>query len=107
MEPDNRYVSQRNERREREQREMAKRLAAKEAGIGSEDGSSRVSGSHSMSDSDTYTQVIKDRKSRPTDPAELSPAWISPAQHQLSFIATCTGSEEFVAERGGAEKVQG
>lgn len=36
---------------------MAKRLAAKEAGIGSEDGSSRLSGSHSISDSDTYTQV--------------------------------------------------
>lgn len=51
-------ISQRNERREREQRELAKRLAAKEAGIGSEDGSSRVSGSHSISDSDTYTQVV-------------------------------------------------
>lgn len=48
-------ILQRNERREREQREMAKRLAA--SGIGSEDGSSRVSGSHSISDSDTYTQV--------------------------------------------------
>ncbi|XP_050464943.1 voltage-dependent T-type calcium channel subunit alpha-1G isoform X6 [Cataglyphis hispanica] len=47
------FSSERNERREREQREMAKKLAA---GIGSEDGSSRVSGSHSISDSDTYTQ---------------------------------------------------
>lgn len=38
---------------------MAKRLAAKEAaGMGSEDGSSRMSGSHSISDSDTYTQVV-------------------------------------------------
>jgi len=52
---------------------MAKRLAAKEAGISSEDGSSRVSGSHSISDSDTYTQVIKNRKSRPTDPVKVSP----------------------------------
>lgn len=51
-------ISQRNERREREQRELAKRLAAKEAGMGSEDGSSRMSGSHSISDSDTYTQVV-------------------------------------------------
>lgn len=49
---------QRNERREREQREMA-RLAAKEAGIGSDDGSSRISRSHSITDSDTYTQVRK------------------------------------------------
>ncbi|XP_011633278.1 voltage-dependent T-type calcium channel subunit alpha-1G-like isoform X4 [Pogonomyrmex barbatus] len=53
------FSSERNERREREQREMAKRLAAKEAGMGSEDGSSRVSGSHSISDSDTYTQDQK------------------------------------------------
>lgn len=36
---------------------MAKRLAKEAAGMGSEDGSSRVSGSHSVSDSDTYTQV--------------------------------------------------
>lgn len=49
---------QRNERREREQREMA-RLAAKETGIGSDDGSSRISRSHSITDSDTYTQVRK------------------------------------------------
>ncbi|XP_024872842.1 voltage-dependent T-type calcium channel subunit alpha-1G isoform X2 [Temnothorax curvispinosus] len=53
------FSSERNERREREQRELAKRLAAKEAGMGSEDGSSRVSGSHSISDSDTYTQDQK------------------------------------------------
>ncbi|XP_011061777.1 PREDICTED: voltage-dependent T-type calcium channel subunit alpha-1G isoform X4 [Acromyrmex echinatior] len=53
------FSSERNERREREQRELAKRLAAKEAGIGSEDGSSRISGSHSISDSDTYTQDQK------------------------------------------------
>ncbi|XP_043790226.1 voltage-dependent T-type calcium channel subunit alpha-1G isoform X2 [Apis laboriosa] len=52
------FSSERNERREREQREMA-RLAAKEAGIGSDDGSSRISRSHSITDSDTYTQ---DRK---------------------------------------------
>ncbi|KYQ53200.1 Voltage-dependent T-type calcium channel subunit alpha-1I [Trachymyrmex zeteki] len=53
------FSSERNERREREQRELAKRLAAKEAGMGSEDGSSRISGSHSISDSDTYTQDQK------------------------------------------------
>ncbi|CAK9796450.1 Voltage-dependent T-type calcium channel subunit alpha-1H [Anthophora quadrimaculata] len=52
------FSSERNERREREQREMA-RLAAKEAGMGSDDGSSRISRSHSITDSDTYTQ---DRK---------------------------------------------
>ncbi|XP_017887476.1 voltage-dependent T-type calcium channel subunit alpha-1G isoform X3 [Ceratina calcarata] len=52
------FSSERNERREREQREMAK-LAAKEAGMGSDDGSSRISRSHSITDSDTYTQ---DRK---------------------------------------------
>lgn len=52
----NNVFSQRNERREREQREMAK-LAAKEAGIGSDEGSSRISRSHSITDSDTYTQV--------------------------------------------------
>ncbi|XP_012271946.2 voltage-dependent T-type calcium channel subunit alpha-1H [Orussus abietinus] len=52
------FSSERNERREREQREQA-RLASKEAGLGSDDGSSRFSGSHSVSDSDTYTQ---DRK---------------------------------------------
>ncbi|XP_076757109.1 ca[2+]-channel protein alpha[[1]] subunit T [Xylocopa sonorina] len=52
------FSSERNERREREQREMA-RLAAKEAGLGSDDGSSRISRSHSITDSDTYTQ---DRK---------------------------------------------
>ncbi|XP_061937482.1 voltage-dependent T-type calcium channel subunit alpha-1G isoform X5 [Apis cerana] len=52
------FSSERNERREREQREMA-RLAAKETGIGSDDGSSRISRSHSITDSDTYTQ---DRK---------------------------------------------
>ncbi|XP_072749340.1 ca[2+]-channel protein alpha[[1]] subunit T isoform X3 [Anoplolepis gracilipes] len=50
------FSSERNERREREQREMAKRIAA---GLGSEDGSSRISGSHSISDSDTYTQDQK------------------------------------------------
>ncbi|XP_011298535.1 voltage-dependent T-type calcium channel subunit alpha-1H isoform X1 [Fopius arisanus] len=49
------FSSERNERREREQREMAK-LAAKESGIGSDEGSSsRLSGSHSITDSDTYT----------------------------------------------------
>ncbi|XP_014476134.1 PREDICTED: voltage-dependent T-type calcium channel subunit alpha-1G isoform X2 [Dinoponera quadriceps] len=53
------FSSERNERREREQREMEKKLAAKEAGMGSEDGSSKMSRSHSISDSDTYTQ---DRK---------------------------------------------
>ncbi|KAF7408826.1 hypothetical protein HZH66_003363 [Vespula vulgaris] len=37
---------------------MAK-LAAKEAGMGSEEGSSRVSRSHSITDSDTYTQERK------------------------------------------------
>ncbi|XP_076629158.1 ca[2+]-channel protein alpha[[1]] subunit T isoform X2 [Colletes latitarsis] len=52
------FSSERNERREREQREMAK-LAAKEAGMGSDEGSSRISRSHSITDSDTYTQ---DRK---------------------------------------------
>nr|XP_031829681.1 voltage-dependent T-type calcium channel subunit alpha-1G isoform X6 [Nomia melanderi]XP_031829682.1 voltage-dependent T-type calcium channel subunit alpha-1G isoform X6 [Nomia melanderi]XP_031829683.1 voltage-dependent T-type calcium channel subunit alpha-1G isoform X6 [Nomia melanderi] len=52
------FSSERNERREREQREMA-RLAAKEVGMGSDDGSSRISRSHSITDSDTYTQ---DRK---------------------------------------------
>ncbi|XP_015590684.1 voltage-dependent T-type calcium channel subunit alpha-1G isoform X2 [Cephus cinctus] len=52
------FSSERNERREREQREMA-RLAAKEAGIGSDGGSSRVSRSHSVTDSDTYTQDHK------------------------------------------------
>ncbi|XP_076671262.1 ca[2+]-channel protein alpha[[1]] subunit T isoform X2 [Andrena cerasifolii] len=52
------FSSERNERREREQREMA-RLAAKEAGMGSDEGSSRISRSHSITDSDTYTQ---DRK---------------------------------------------
>nr|XP_034187863.1 voltage-dependent T-type calcium channel subunit alpha-1G isoform X2 [Osmia lignaria] len=52
------FSSERNERREREQREMAK-LAAKEAGMGSDDGSSRISRSHSITDSDTCTQ---DRK---------------------------------------------
>ncbi|KAI4492631.1 hypothetical protein M0804_002422 [Polistes exclamans] len=52
------FSSERNERREREQREMAK-LAAKEAGMGSEEGSSRVSRSHSITDSDTYTQERK------------------------------------------------
>lgn len=36
---------------------MAK-LAAKEAGIGSDEGSSRVSRSHSITDSDTYTQQV-------------------------------------------------
>ncbi|KAF7415260.1 hypothetical protein HZH68_003749 [Vespula germanica] len=55
------FSSERNERREREQREMAK-LAAKEAGMGSEEGSSRVSRSHSITDSDTYTQV-RDKRS--------------------------------------------
>lgn len=35
------------------------RLAAKETGIGSDDGSSRISRSHSITDSDTYTQVRK------------------------------------------------
>ncbi|XP_043279954.1 voltage-dependent T-type calcium channel subunit alpha-1G isoform X2 [Venturia canescens] len=49
------FSSERNERREREQREMAK-LSAKEGGIGSDDGSSRISRSHSITDSDTYTQ---------------------------------------------------
>ncbi|KAF3426149.1 hypothetical protein E2986_13574 [Frieseomelitta varia] len=49
-------LEKRNERREREQREMA-RLAAKEAGMGSDDGSSRISRSHSITDSDTYTQI--------------------------------------------------
>ncbi|XP_026299337.1 voltage-dependent T-type calcium channel subunit alpha-1G isoform X4 [Apis mellifera] len=49
------FSSERNERREREQREMA-RLAAKETGIDSDDGSSRISRSHSITDSDTYTQ---------------------------------------------------
>ncbi|XP_011497163.1 PREDICTED: voltage-dependent T-type calcium channel subunit alpha-1G [Ceratosolen solmsi marchali] len=52
------FSSERNERREREQRELA-RLAAKEAGLGSEEGSSRISRSHSISDSDTYTQDQK------------------------------------------------
>ncbi|KAG7209645.1 hypothetical protein KM043_011292 [Ampulex compressa] len=52
------FSSERNERREREQREIARR-AAKEAGMGSDEGSSRVSRSHSITDSDTYTQ---DRK---------------------------------------------
>ncbi|XP_058804886.1 voltage-dependent T-type calcium channel subunit alpha-1G isoform X2 [Phymastichus coffea] len=52
------FSSERNERREREQRELA-RLAAKEAGLGSEEGSSRISRSHSISDSDTYTQDHK------------------------------------------------
>ncbi|XP_023315824.1 voltage-dependent T-type calcium channel subunit alpha-1G isoform X4 [Trichogramma pretiosum] len=52
------FSSERNERREREQRELA-RIAAKEAGYGSEEGSSRVSRSHSVSDSDTYTQDQK------------------------------------------------
>ncbi|OAD58478.1 Voltage-dependent T-type calcium channel subunit alpha-1H [Eufriesea mexicana] len=50
------FSSERNERREREQREMA-RLAAKEGGMGSDDGSSRISRSHSITDSDTYTQL--------------------------------------------------
>ncbi|XP_032672120.1 voltage-dependent T-type calcium channel subunit alpha-1G-like isoform X4 [Odontomachus brunneus] len=62
------FSSERNERREREQREMEKRLAAKEAGMGSEDGSSRVSRSHSISDSDTYTQ---DRKNSCQSAEEL------------------------------------
>ncbi|XP_033214107.1 voltage-dependent T-type calcium channel subunit alpha-1H-like [Belonocnema kinseyi] len=49
------FSSERNERREREQRELA-RLAAKEAGFGSDERLSRISGSYSATESDTYTQ---------------------------------------------------
>ncbi|KAK0098542.1 hypothetical protein PV326_007002 [Microctonus aethiopoides] len=54
------FSSERNERREREQREMAK-LTSKGSGVGSDEegSSSRFSGPHSITDSDTYTQ---DRK---------------------------------------------
>lgn len=49
---------QRNERREREQRELAK-LALKSGVTGSEEGSSpRMSDSHSITDSDTYTPRV-------------------------------------------------
>ena len=50
------FLFQRNERREREQRELAK-LAAKESGCGSDERLSKIYGSQSITDSDTYTQV--------------------------------------------------
>lgn len=52
------YIFKRNERREREQRELA-RLAAQECTFGSDEGLSRISAFHSFTDSDTYTQVKK------------------------------------------------